>query len=292
MRIASLPMYDADPGAVDAWWRAISRALRAQGAIDVPEFLDQPVELDAHWRDPRLLLSQTCGYPLVTTLLSTVQVIGAFHYTAPGCSGLDYRSELVARIDDARTIDGYRGRVAAINSPDSHSGCNALRGLVAPLARNGTFFADQLICGSHRGSLAALHSGAADIAAIDCVSLGGFRRRDPELLRGLRVVCSTAPAPGLPLVTSATTTLAEVTALRRALHAACSDATAADAREALFIGGFQIVSADTWKVIDDVRRLANDMALAEHGAPALASPAGGAAASCSRPPASMGRPLD
>ena len=138
---------------------ARSRVRCAHGAIDVPEFLDQPVELDANWRDPRLLLSQACSYPLVTTLRSRVQVVGAMHYTAPGCSGLAYRIEVIARIDDARNIDGSRGRVAAINSPDSHSGCYAVRGLVAPLARNGTFFADQLICGSHRRSLAALHSG-------------------------------------------------------------------------------------------------------------------------------------
>jgi ABC-type phosphate/phosphonate transport system substrate-binding protein len=279
MRIASLPMYDADPEAVGAWWRAISRALHAQGVGDVPQSLDEPIELDAHWRDPRLLLSQTCGYPLVTSLRSTVQVVGAFHYTAPGCSGVDYRSDLVARIDDAETIEGYRGRVAAINSPDSHSGCNALRGLVAPRARNGTFFADHLVCGSHRHSLAALQSGAADIAAIDCVSLAGFRRREPELLRGLRVVCSTASAPGLPLVTSATTSPAELTALRMALRAACSDPAAADAREALFIGGFQVVTADVWQVIDDVRRSANDLDLSGHGAAARASPESTVAAS-------------
>jgi ABC-type phosphate/phosphonate transport system substrate-binding protein len=262
MRIAALPMYDADPAAVDAWWRAISRALHARAVQDVPEFLAKPVELDAHWRDPRLLLSQTCGYPLVTTLLPTVQVVGAFRYTAPGCTGIAYRSELVARIDDAEAIAGYRGRVAAINSLDSHSGCNALRGLVAPLARNGTFFGDQRICGSHRGSLAALRSGTADIAAIDCISLAGLRRHDPDLLRGLRVIGSTAPAPGLPLVTSATTSLEELTALRGALHAACEDATVADARATLFIAGFQVVSADAWQVIDDVRESAKNLAVA------------------------------
>ena len=256
MRIASLPMYDADPRAVEAWWQAISRALRAQGVADVPALLDNPVELDAHWRDPRLLLSQTCGYPLVTSLLPAVQVVGAFRYAAPGCSGFDYRSELVTRIDDAEGIEGFRGRVAAINSLDSHSGCNALRGFVAPLARNGAFFGEHLISGSHRRSLAAVQSGAADIAAIDCVTLAGLRRHDPELLRGLRVVSSTAPTPGLPLVTSATTTPADLAALRVALHAACSDPTAAEAREALFIRGFEVVPADAWQVIEDVRRSA------------------------------------
>jgi ABC-type phosphate/phosphonate transport system substrate-binding protein len=260
MRVASLPMYDADPEAVDAWWRAIARALRAQGLADVPEFLDRPADLHAHWRDPRLLLSQTCGYPLVTTLRRTVQVVGAFRYTAPGCSGIDYRSDLVARDDDAEAIERYRGRVAAINSPDSHSGCNALRGFVAPLARGGAFFGGQVISGSHRGSLAALRAGTADIAAIDCISLAGLRRQDPALLRGLRVVGSTAAAPGLPLVTSATTSPANLGALRSALHSACIDAQAADARAALFIGGFEVVPVQAWQVIDDVRESAKALA--------------------------------
>jgi len=256
MRIASLPMYDADPEAVEAWWGAIARALRAQGVADVPASLEQPAELDAHWRDPRLLLSQTCGYPLVTSLLHGVQVVGAFRYTAPGCAGFDYRSELMARVDDAASLAAFAGRTAAINSLDSHSGCNALRGLVAPYARNGAFFADHLISGSHRESLAAVRSGAADIAAIDCVTLAGLRRRDPDLLRGLRVVCSTASAPGLPLVTSVATAPADLAALRKALQAACTDSTVADAREALFIGGFEVASAEAWQVIDEVRRSA------------------------------------
>ena len=256
MRIASLPMYDANPAAVEAWWRAIAHALRVRGVADVPAVLDKPAQLDAHWRDPRLLLRQTCGYPLVTSLLQSVQVVGAFRYTAPGCSGVDYRSDLVARADDADAIEGFRGRVAAINSPDSHSGCNALRGLVAPLARNGAFFADQLVTGSHRGSLAAVQSGSADIAAIDCVSLAGFRRHDPDLVRGLRVIGWTASAPGLPLITSGTTTAADLAALREALQAACSDPALADVRAALFIGDFQVVAADAWRVIEEVRRSA------------------------------------
>ena len=257
MRIASLPMYDANQAAVEAWWRAIAHALRVRGVADVPAVLDKPAQLDAHWRDPRLLLSQTCGYPLVTSLLQSVQVVGAFRYTAPGCSGVDYRSDLVARVDDAGSIEGFRGRVAAINSPDSHSGCNALRGLVAPLARNGAFFVDQLVTGSHRGSLAAVQSGSADIAAIDCVSLASFRRHDPDLVRGLRVIGWTASAPGLPLITSGTTTAADQAALREALQAACSDPALADVRAALFIGGFQVVAKEAWRVIEGVRRSAD-----------------------------------
>jgi len=261
MRIASLPMYDAAPGAVDAWWQALARAFQAEGLRDVPPSLARPVDLDAHWRDPRVLLSQTCGYPLVTTLLPLVQVVGGFHYSAPGCAGLAYRSELLARVDDAAAIEGYRGRIAAINSLESHSGCHALRARVAPLARAGTFFGDCLISGSHRGSLAAVRTGAADIAAIDCVSLAGFRRHEPERLQGLRVVGSTAPAPGLPLVTSRLTSPAELGALRRALGAACADPALADVRAGLFIAGFEAASADAWQAIADLRLSTHGLAL-------------------------------
>jgi ABC-type phosphate/phosphonate transport system substrate-binding protein len=253
-RIASLPMYDADRAAVGAWWVAISRALLAHGPSDVPPALEWPSDLDAHWRDPRLLLSQTCGYPLITRLLNDVQVVGAFRYTAPGCSGIHYRSELVARFDDATSIEGFRGRTAVVNAFDSHSGCNALRGLVAPFAVDGEFFAEWSVSGSHWKSLIEVRSGRADIAAIDCVSLAGFRRHEPDSLAGLRVIASTAAAPGLPLITAASTTPHDLQSLRHALSAACLDPALADVREALFIDGFEVLPASSWQVIEDVRQ--------------------------------------
>jgi ABC-type phosphate/phosphonate transport system substrate-binding protein len=247
--IASLPMYDADRASVEAWWRGISRALRAEGMSRVPSSLDWPVDLDVHWRDSRLLLSQTCGYPLVTTLRDDVQVVGAFRYRAPGCFGIYYRSELIARIDDAGAIEDYRGRVAAVNSLDSHSGANALRAMVAPLAVDGAFFNDWVVSGSHRRSLEALQSSKADIAAIDCITLAGLRRHAPESLRGLRVIGQTAAAPGLPLIAAALATAVDLQALRSALSSACMDPTLTDVREALFIDGFEIVAASEWQVI-------------------------------------------
>jgi ABC-type phosphate/phosphonate transport system substrate-binding protein len=240
-------MYDADPGAVQAWWVGIAAAMRAEGIAGLPQAVSWPSDLDAHWRDPRLLLSQTCGYPLVTRLLSVVQVLGAFRYTVPGCSGIHYRSELLVRKGvPGRRIEDFRGRVAAINDPQSHSGCHALRSLVEPLAQDGGFFAKEVESGSHRGSLALLRDGGADLAAIDCVSLAGIRRHAPGLLADLQVIGSTAPAPGLPLVTSGETSPAEFCAMRRALTRASVDPDLADVRAALFIGGFEAMSATVW----------------------------------------------
>ncbi len=247
VRIASLPMYDADRDAVQAWWDGIARAMRIEGIAGVPAALDWPSDLGAHWREPRLLISQTCGYPLATQLGGVVQVLGAFRYTAPGCTGYLYRSELLARMGTTRrNITDFRGAVAAINDRQSYSGYHALCALAAPLERDGPFFAREVESGSHRNSLALLRDEQADIAAIDCISLAGLRRHAPAILLGLEVIGATAAAPGLPLVTSAGTSAADVRALRRALGMASEDPALADAREALFIDGFEIVPASAW----------------------------------------------
>jgi len=240
-------MYDADPAAVQVWWSGIAAAMQAEGIARVPPAALWPADLDAHWRDPHLLMSQTCVYPLVKRLVSVVEVLGAFQYTAPGCEGIFYRSELLVRKDDrSRDIEDFRGRVAAINDTQSHSGCHALRALVAPLAQDGRFFGCEVESGSHRGSLALLRDERADVAAIDCISLAAIRRQWPDLLDGLQVIGSTASAPGLPLVTSCHTPPEELAALRRALTAASTDPSLADVREALFIKGFEPVPVTAW----------------------------------------------
>lgn len=263
-RSAALPMYDADRAAVQAWWRGLAAAMRASGLRDVPEAAEWPADLDRHWRDPRLLLSQTCGYPLVTGLAGVVQVVGAMRYSAPGCGGIGYRSELLVRDDDSgRILDDFRGRVAAYNDRASQSGCHSLRARVAPLAQNGRFFARAVETGAHRASLALLQRGAADIAAIDCITLAGLRRHAPELTRGLRSIGSTALVPGLPLITGAATTPAELAALRVALAAAVADPALAEVRAALFIAGFEPVAHEAWQPLVELNDAASRLGCTE-----------------------------
>jgi ABC-type phosphate/phosphonate transport system substrate-binding protein len=262
-RIAALPMYDADRAAVQAWWHGVAELLRAQGLDGVPAQAVWPQDLHAHWLDPRLLLSQSCGHPLVTTLAGRVQVVGAFRYSAPGCEGLNYSSEIVVRSDDAEAIEAYRGRVAAVNAHDSHSGAYALRAHVALHAVNGAFFGRYRVTGSHRRSLDAVRSGDADLAAIDNITLAGLQRAAPDCLRGLKVIASTEAVTGLPLITAAATLPSDVIALRRALASACAAPALADARSALFIAGFEPVDATAWRRVDELRRIADDALYAE-----------------------------
>jgi hypothetical protein len=59
---------------------------------------------------------------------------------------------VVAERSDVREIGHLRGRVAAINHPNSHSGMNALRALIAPFSRDGRFFSAVKVSGAHSAS--------------------------------------------------------------------------------------------------------------------------------------------
>jgi hypothetical protein len=139
---------------------AVRELLLARGiAVSSPS--SPPADLLSHWRQPDLLLSQTCGYPLVT-LLPEVQTVGCFHYSAPGCEGIDYRSLLVARAaDNARSLADFRGRRAICNSPDSQSGYNVLLKMVAPLAREGRFFPGSISAAATGSRCSAYSRGRA-----------------------------------------------------------------------------------------------------------------------------------
>ena len=147
----TFPMYAIHRQQTQALWQAVQSLLAERGVMvagDPPA--DDPEDLLAHWRQPRLLLSQTCGYPLVTQL-PEVQTVGCFHYAAPGCEGRRYRSLLVVReADSHRMLADFFGRRAVCNAEHSQSGYNVLRKMVAPLSREGRFFSAVVFSGSHR----------------------------------------------------------------------------------------------------------------------------------------------
>ena len=239
-RVAALPNYYSNPAALEAFWRALRTRLAAAGLTGLPDTLTWPTDLRAHWRDPALLLGQTCGYPLVTELTGQVRVVGSLCYDAPGCKGVRNRSQLVVRADEpATTLEQFRGRTVAYNGSDSQSGYNALRALVAPLAIDGRFFGRAIEAGYHLKAAEAVRDGLADIASIDCVSLAGFRRYLPESVRGLRVLGETDDFVGLPLITALRTDDATLALLRRALADTIADPANASTCADLLLVGFE-----------------------------------------------------
>ena len=247
-------MYAVDTAAVQAFWVGLRGHLIAAGLKAVPDRLSMPTDLMAHWRSPAVLLSQTCGYPLVTALAGQVRYVATPRFLVNGCEGPRYRSAVIVRGGEpARMIDDLRGRTVAFNGVDSQSGYNALRALVAPAARAGRFFARAVETGSHRASIMAVKAGEADVAAIDAVTFAHVSRVAPAEVEGLRVLEYTDAAPGLPMITALSTTDAELAALRLALTEASADAAIAQARASLHLEGFDVLPEAAYAEIEAMR---------------------------------------
>ncbi len=252
MKLAGLTMYDHGPvrAATDAWWAGLARACVREGIADVPIELWRGGAREDLWRAPNLLLSQTCGYPLLKHFTADLKLLATPVYGARGCDGPNYRSLIVVGADNpARTLEDLRGGICAINDWDSQSGMNVLRHTIAPLARDGRFFAEVKVSGGHGLSAAMIARGEADIAAIDCVTHALMARHDPASVAGTRVLAQTRAAPALPYVTGARTSREDWTRLRAALDRALADPALAPARDTLMIRGFADLSLSDYDVM-------------------------------------------
>ena len=260
--IASLPMYDLPELAAPTaqWWAGLRRHMTQAGVTGLPTELTHPSDPHAHWLDPDLIFSQTCGHPLTHALKGKVQFLATPRYTAKGCEGATYTSQVIVRADDpAKSIADLKGRRAAYNGSDSQSGYNVLRHLVAPFAKGRPFFAAAIESGAHRRSLAMVREGAADVAAIDCVTFDLISRAAPREVAGIRVFCATARAPALPYITTNATPPERLAQLRYGLSAACADPALAATRAALLIAGCEtlpLASYDEILVIERAARAA------------------------------------
>lgn len=260
MVIASLPMYDLESlrDANDAWWQALAQSFRERGLDDVPDRLDRADRHD-HWSSRDLLLSQTCGWPLVNAFAGHLRLVATPRYDVPCVQGSDYFSLiLVRRESPLAELEDLRGLRAAVNGADSHSGYNALRATIAPLASDGTFFGDVRISGSHQDSVAMVVQGAADVCSVDCVSFALMQDTMPNATDGIRVLATTPSAPALPYVTSLHRGDDEVRTLREGLLAAASDPRHDDVRRRLRLKGFAILPREAYDRIDAFVAIARD----------------------------------
>jgi ABC-type phosphate/phosphonate transport system substrate-binding protein len=242
--IASLPMYDFPEvrDATDALWSALAQRLGA----DI--LLDRSADHHGAWRRNDLLFSQTCGYPFTHEFRNQLAYVATPHYAADGCAGAHYCSILLAR--DLKPLADFLGARAAINARDSMSGMLALKLAAAPWQRGGAFFADEIMTGSHVGSMQAVQDGKADLCAIDCVTLALVRRHRPQAAAGLVEVGRSPSAPGLPYVTRG----GDVAMLRHALADVFANPLLQSARAALLISGLSFLAAEDYDAILDLEK--------------------------------------
>lgn len=258
-------MYDFPEvrAATDALWRGVAAALERAGLGGVPKTLTREADRDV-WYSPELLLSQTCGYPLTHELAGLVELVATPSYSAEGCSGADYCSlVVVAESNPATDLQDLRGAVCAYSRRHSHSGYNALRAAIAPLAGDTAFFSRVVETGAHASSIERVATGQADVCAVDCVSHAIMAAYRPDALADTRVIGRTEPAPGLPLVTRAGVDENTLHRLRDGLQSAFADSRLASARDALLITGIHVLDDTAYRRIDEMENSARAAGYAE-----------------------------
>lgn len=238
--IACLPMYDRPElrWATDKFWSAIAAGLNELG-IDAPVALTRMDGYAAMWTDPDLLVGMTCGKPYRDGLYETCRLVGTYDYALDGCPAGYYNSHIIVAADSGLTkLEDCAGRRFCYNGRNSESGYSCASRLVGSLDQ---FCGEMLLSGAHQKSAEMVAAGNADFAAIDAATWRYIAASDDVLAKQVRIIHSTNPVPGLPLIT-AMPALAEnlVTA------AAAAVTRAPDAAAALNIVGFVQIDHDAY----------------------------------------------
>ncbi|MFY0692031.1 MAG: PhnD/SsuA/transferrin family substrate-binding protein [Paracoccaceae bacterium] len=240
--IASLPMYDRPEtrAANDRIWRLIRDHLPAE--MNAPADLSRDSDPWQDWQSPKLLLSQTCGYPFRAKLHSKTRLVATPVHNLPDCPPGHYHSVVIARKSDPRrAFEDFASARLAYNEPLSQSGWAAVH---AHAATSGFQFTQALRTGSHRASAEAVARGAAEIAAIDAVSWAMMRRWD-SFTTDLKEIAVTAPTPALPYITSAQ---GPAPALAEAISHAIAELSAQD-RATLLLDGLADIPAEAYLAV-------------------------------------------
>ena len=205
----ALPMYRISPQLAedyDAFLQAFIATLQRDGFNDPIEIVATGDDLMTWWRRPDVLLTQSCGYPFITSLHDQVQLIATPSFNVAGCVGGLYSSVFVTHIDQQSRVQilaDARGGIAVINQADSNSGMNVLRYAVSSLTRTDeSFFSAVKTSGAHLRSLAMIRDKAADIAAIDCVTFAYAQEHCPELTQSIHIIGQSVATSALPLIAS------------------------------------------------------------------------------------------
>lgn len=184
--------------ATDTFWIHLRDSLRAFG-FPAPDTLERDSGNDALWRNPGLVLGQSCGMPLVNGLDATVSVVGTPAYDIECGAGCYYSVIVVHRDSSLERISDSVGKHLVYNDPDSQSGYGSLAYHLRDLGINGPVFGQKTVSGSHRQSLRLVAAGEADIASIDAVSWQ-LALRHEAAAASLRVLAQTEATPGLPMI--------------------------------------------------------------------------------------------
>lgn len=243
---ASLPMYDWPEvhEATDAFWVAVRERLEAK-RVDAAVHLLRGRDDSAFWLSPDLLLGQTCGYPLATSLKGKVRYVTTPIYAVEGCDRSRYSSAIVVRRGSDLRLSSLAGRTFVYNGKSSLSGYRAVR---AMFGEPEAYFANTFVSGGHRQSARMVASEGAEVAAIDAICWHMLKQYEPKTASRLQVIGWTDGRPALPMITSLETS-DEILELLRGILKTVSQTPEA---RALNITGFEEISISEYYALSSM----------------------------------------
>ena len=198
-----------------------------------------------------------CGLPYVR-LAGGVHAVAAPVVDGPRYRGRPvYFSDVVARADHpAQTFADLRGASWCYNEPDSHSGYMTVLHHLVRLGETPSYFRRFDAVGFHLTSLRLVAEGSYDASAIDSHVMAVCNRRDPDLLRGLKVIESIGPSTIQPVVVADHVP----PDVREAIAGALVDMHERSVFDQAVVAGFVRVCDSDY---DDIRAIAATVAAAE-----------------------------
>ncbi len=251
--LAVLGMYDLPEirGATDRLWTAIYDRLKVAG-VPAPQSLSRDCDMSAVWRDPAMVVGQTCGWPYVSQLRGEVELLGVPDYGIESCKPGWYNSVLISggaiTSDELPTLiaPGVRPDcIIAYNNKGSQSGYRVLRDVFGDTLED-RIDSNGLETGSHRETIRQVAAGNAHLGAVDAVTWRYTAPHEPAT-QSVKVIGTTEPKPGLPFITSAANR-ADADKISKCVRAAIDDLAAAD-REQLGINGLISVADADYEVL-------------------------------------------
>ncbi len=249
-RIANARMY-AVTAAAEAAWRALLEAVAREAEVPL-EYLPYPAPqpLEALWARSDLGSVFMCGYPIALQLAPVVPIAAPVPRAAWAGGRARYRSDLIVREDAPfRTLADTFGGRAAWTVEHSHSGFNAFRHhlLAHRSAERPRLYAEmQGPLVTARRILDAVREGRIDVGPLDAYWHLLIALHAPELVRGVRVLESTALAPMPALVAAAGTPAQDIARLRAALLAAPARPWFGSLADALLLEGFEPMGVEDY----------------------------------------------
>ncbi len=250
--IATLPMYDLPElrEATSTLLTRVTAELRSAGWPVIPDFPDfaDHAALVKHWRDPQVAVSHSCGLPFLEDLADAARILGTFQWRGVSNVGGHYRSVIVIRQDDPRTIDQLAGAQPIINSPESLSGWCSLGVALHGAGYTAADFPVPIASGAHGKSIEMVTNRVGDFASIDGATLRLLERHRPQALVGIRALGLGPLIPATPLITRLEAPIS-VEAIRTAIATAVNDAAMGGTLDRLGIDGFVALTADDYAPI-------------------------------------------